>query len=109
MGVSFPLRFGPIELNLWSMNETAIPVDEAAKDFLKLLDLVERKRESAILTREGKAVATLNPAPGPVVTNAELAERWEKLEKLPPDEAHAFADDLEAARRNLPPLKSPWD
>ena len=91
------------------MNETAIPVAEAAKDFLKLLDLVERKRESAILMREGRAVATLNPVPGPALTSSELAERWEKLDRLPPDEANAFADDLETARRNLPPPKSPWD
>jgi len=91
------------------MNETAIPVAEAAKDFLKLLDLVERKRESAILMREGRAVATLNPVPGPAPTSAELADRWAKLDKLPLDEANAFADDLEAARRHLPPLKSAWD
>ena len=94
---------------LWSMSETAISVAEAAKDFLKLVDLVERKRESAVLMREGKAVATLNPVPGPALTSAELAERWSKLDKLPPDEANAFADDIEAARRNLPPLKSAWD
>ena len=39
------------------MNENAILVAEAAKDFLKLLDLVERKREIAVLLREDKAVA----------------------------------------------------
>jgi hypothetical protein len=91
------------------MNETAIPVAEAAKDFLKVLDLVERKRESAVLMREGNAVAILNPAPAPALTGAELAERWRKLERLPPDEANALADDIEAARRNLPPLESAWD
>lgn len=91
------------------MNETAIPVAEAAKDFLKLLDLVERKRESAVLIREGRPVATLNPVPVPALTSAELADRREKLDRLPPDEANAFADDLEAARGNVPPLKSAWD
>jgi hypothetical protein len=54
-------------------------------------------------------VATLNPAPGPALTSVEVADRWEKLDKLPPDEANAFADDLEAARRHLPPLRSAWD
>jgi len=91
------------------MNEIAIPVAEAAKDFLKLLDLVERKGESAVLVREGKAVATLNPVPGPALTSAELADRCARWTKLPPEEANAFADDIEAARRNLPPLKSAWD
>jgi hypothetical protein len=74
-----------------------------------VLDLVVRNRESAVLIREGKAVATLRPAPGPALTGAELAERWEKMDKLPPDEARAFANDIEACRSNLPPLKSAWD
>ena len=91
------------------MSEIAIPVAEAARDFLKLLDLVERKREPAVLMREGRAVATLNPVPGPALTCAELADRWASLDRLPPEEAAAFADDIEAARRNLPPLKSAWD
>jgi antitoxin (DNA-binding transcriptional repressor) of toxin-antitoxin stability system len=90
------------------MNETAIPVAEAAKDVLKLPDLVERQRESAVLTREGKPVAIINPVPAPALTGAELAERWRKMEKLPPEEANPLADDLEAARRHLPPLKSAW-
>lgn len=91
------------------MSEIAVPVAEAAKDFFKLLDLVERRREPAVLMRDGRAVATLNPVPGPALTCAELAERWVKRDRLPPEEANAFADDIESARRNLPPLKSAWD
>ena len=94
---------------IWSMSETAISVAEAAKDFLKLLDLVENKGESAVLMRGGKAVATLNPVLGPAQTCAELADRVGSWAKVPPDEGNAFADDIEAARRNLPPLKSAWD
>jgi antitoxin (DNA-binding transcriptional repressor) of toxin-antitoxin stability system len=85
------------------MSDTAITVAEAARDFLGLLDLVERSREPAVLVREGRPVATLSPVPSVALTRAELAERWSKLEKLPPDEAHAFADDLERARTGLPP------
>lgn len=91
------------------MNGIAISVADAAKDFLKLLDLVERKGESAVLVREGIAVATLSPVPGPALTCAELADRCSHWTKLPPEEANAFADDIESARRNLPPLKSAWD
>jgi antitoxin (DNA-binding transcriptional repressor) of toxin-antitoxin stability system len=94
---------------LWRMSETAISVAEAAKDFLRVLERVERRRESAILVREGKPVATLSPLPNAAMTCAELAERWPKLEKLSPDEADAFADDLEHARANLPPLRPAWD
>jgi antitoxin (DNA-binding transcriptional repressor) of toxin-antitoxin stability system len=89
------------------MSETAIPVAEAARDFLRLLDLVERKRESAILLREGRPVATLSPI-ATTLNCAELAERWPQLEKLSPDEANDFADDVERARANLPPLKPAW-
>jgi antitoxin (DNA-binding transcriptional repressor) of toxin-antitoxin stability system len=91
------------------MSETAVSVADAAKDFLRLLDHVERKRETAILLRDGKPVATLTPIPSAAATGAELAERWAKLEKLAPDEANAFADDIEKARTKLPPLKSAWD
>ena len=80
------------------MNETAIPVAEAAKDFLKLLDLVERKQESAIFMREGRAVATRNPMPGPELPSVELADRWEKWTSFP-----------RMKPRPLPPLKSAWD
>jgi antitoxin (DNA-binding transcriptional repressor) of toxin-antitoxin stability system len=90
------------------MSETAISVAEAAKDFLRLLDRVERKGELAILLREGKPVATLTPLPSPATTCAELAERWANLEKLAPDEANAFADDIERARAKLPPLRPAW-
>ena len=101
---------GKVTRMLCSMSETAIiSVAEAAKDFLRVIDRVERRRESTILVREGKPVATLSPLPSTALTSAELAERWSKLDKLPPDEASAFADDIEAARRNLPPLKSAWD
>jgi antitoxin (DNA-binding transcriptional repressor) of toxin-antitoxin stability system len=91
------------------MSETAVSVAEAAKDFLGLLARVERERESAVLVREGKPVATLNPLPAAAITCAELAERWPKLGKLPPEEAEAFADDVEKARAKLPPLRSAWD
>ncbi len=91
------------------MSENAIPVAEAAANFLRVLDLVESRRESATLMRDGRPVARLIPLPGPATTCAELAERWEKLDKLPPDEASAFAGDVEHARAQLPPLKPAWD
>jgi antitoxin (DNA-binding transcriptional repressor) of toxin-antitoxin stability system len=92
-----------------AISETAIPAAEAARDFLRVLDWVERKHESAILVSEGRPVATLSPLPGAALTCAELAGRWPKLDKLSPNEANDFADDLEHARRNLPPLKRAWD
>ena len=91
------------------MSENAIPVAEAARDFLRLLERVESRREPATLLREGHPVARLIPLPAAATTCAELAERWEKMPKLPPGEAEAFAADLEHARASLPPLKPAWD
>ncbi len=91
------------------MRETAISVADAAKDFLRLLEVVERKREPAILVREGKAVATLTPVPETAHNCAELADRWLKLERLAPNEGEAFAADIEHARANLPSPKPSWD
>jgi hypothetical protein len=51
----------------------------------------------------------LVPFPVPALTCAELADRCSHWTGFPPEEANAFADDVESARRNLPPLKSAWD
>jgi len=87
------------------MSQTAIPVTEAAKDFLRVIEEVERKRQPAVLTREGRPVATLNPVPSVARTCAELASRWREMDRLPADEASSFADDLELGRATLPPFK----
>lgn len=81
------------------MSDIAVPVADAARDFLRVLDMVERKRETAVLIRDGKPVATLNPLPMLSPTCGDLAERWSKMEKLPSEGAQAFADDLD---RTLP-------
>jgi antitoxin (DNA-binding transcriptional repressor) of toxin-antitoxin stability system len=91
------------------MSDIAIPVADAARDFLGLLDRVVRDHESAVLLRDGRPVATLSPLPRAALTCAELAERWPRLKKLPDDEAATFADDIERARTSLPPLKASWD
>ena len=46
---------------------------------------------------------------GPARTCGELADRWERLPKLAPEEAAAFADDIESSRRNLQPPTTSWD
>ncbi|HEY2081813.1 MAG TPA: hypothetical protein VGI88_03435, partial [Verrucomicrobiae bacterium] len=73
------------------------------------LDLVEKQHQPAILVRDGKPVATLNPILSPASSCEDLASRWGKLEKLPADEAKAFADDVEQSRNTLPPVKPVWD
>jgi hypothetical protein len=80
------------------MNGISVSVADAARDFTGLLDLLERERASAILTRGGGLVAALSPMPHAARTCAELADRWPHLEKLPPEEATAFADDIEQGK-----------
>lgn len=91
------------------MSETAITVAEAARDFLGLLQRIETRQETAILVRDGQPVAMLSPCTRPAATCEELASRWSQLARLTPDEAEAFARDLEGARTSLPPLKAAWD
>ena len=78
------------------MSEMAVTVSEAARDFLGVLDRVGRAGAPVIIVREGGPVATLIPLPEAALTCTELAGRWAKLDKLPPDEANAFADDVAA-------------
>ncbi len=68
-------------------------------------------RGSETLPANGHALLTLldSAAPSTARSCGELAERWSGLEKLPLDEARAFADDLEQARAKLPSLKPAWD
>jgi hypothetical protein len=46
---------------------------------------------------------------GASLTCGELADRWAQPEKLPLEEANAFADDIEQARASLPSLRPSWD
>lgn len=63
------------------------------------------------LPANGRALLTLLDSGALLVASTcnELAERWDKLDRLSPDEANAFADDVEQARASLPPLKPAWD
>jgi len=68
-------------------------------------------RGAETLPPSGHALLTLldSGAQSPARTCGELADSWGKLEKLPLDEATAFAEDIEQSRANLPPLKPAWD
>ena len=92
------------------MNEGFVTVAEAAKDFVAVLERIERTGSAATLMRGGKAVAKIVPVlEGPSSTVEDLIRRWAAIERLPSDEAEAFAADLEKIHADQPPLKSAWD
>jgi hypothetical protein len=68
-------------------------------------------RNAEVLPAKAHALLTLLDSSAAIAarTCGELAERWAGLERLPSDEANAFADDIERARATLPPLKAAWD
>lgn len=91
------------------MKEQTLSVTEAARGFSDLVNRVRYRGESAVLTKNGRAVARLVPAGPPPITFAELAKRWKPGSFLSPKEADDFARDIEKGRRFFKPYVSPWD
>ena len=91
------------------MSEIAISAVDAAKDFPRLIERLENHHESAVIVRDGHPVARLVPWKQPAAGGEELADRWAQHDRLPPEEAEAFARDLESARTSLTPLRAAWD
>ncbi len=90
--------------------ETTLTVTEAARAFSDLINRVVYRGDTAILTRNGSVVARIVPEPRRESTGLDLAAALESAPRLSPEEASAFADDIEAARRSLngQTLPDPW-
>lgn len=88
------------------MSMSEITATEAARNFSRLLDEVDRKRRSFHIKRGGEVIATIGP-PGP--RSMTVGELLDRLAAAPqPDED--FAGDVVAARHAQPPLsmEDPW-
>lgn len=85
-----------------------ITVTEAARHFSDLINRVRYRHEKAVLLKGGKPVAQVGPVRS-AMTGRELAKRWEEHPWLAPDEAGAFAADIQSARSKLPPPESKWE
>lgn len=80
-----------------------LSVTEAARNFSNLVNRVFSRGESAVLIRNGVAVVRVVP-PEPVsVPACELAERWAAFPHLTRSEADRLAEELDEARRAMPP------
>jgi antitoxin (DNA-binding transcriptional repressor) of toxin-antitoxin stability system len=74
---------------------------EAARRFSALLDAVETRRESFVVLRRGRAVATIGPAMGATGARVKAVLRGQ-----PPDSA--WAKDLGELRGALAEDADPW-
>jgi len=91
------------------VQEITLTVTEASRGFSDLVSRVRYRGESATLTKNGKPVARLVPLNPPPLTFNELAKRWKPSSHLTPEEASAFARDIEKGRKFFKPYVSPWD
>lgn len=87
------------------MSETIITVTEAARNFADCVNRAHYQNMSFLLVKNGIPFARLVPAGLPVCRGKELAEALADVD-LPQEEAIAWKNDLEAARRAL---KAPSD
>ena len=86
-----------------------VTVTEAVRHFSDYINRVAYRRERFVLSKGKKAVAELRP----VQSGRRLGDLPEILSSLPrlsEGDAHAFAQDIERARRSLArePLEDPW-
>ena len=91
------------------MKEQTLSVTEAARGFSDLVNRVRYRGETAVLTKNGRAVARLVPVEPPPITFAELGKRWKPGTHLTPKEADAYERDIKKGLRFLKPYVSPWD
>ncbi|HEV3231007.1 MAG TPA: type II toxin-antitoxin system prevent-host-death family antitoxin [Candidatus Dormibacteraeota bacterium] len=80
---------------------------EASRGFAHLLDEVERRGEEFVIERHGRPVAVVAPTGPPPITWGDALAR---LREGPQPDSD-FAADLEAIRREEPPLptEDPWE
>ena len=83
------------------MDERSISIAEAAEDFDRFMAQVEARREGTVLLRAGRPVALITPITSESEDPEEDVRQWEKRDRLPPEEAEAFARDLEEIHAQL--------
>jgi antitoxin (DNA-binding transcriptional repressor) of toxin-antitoxin stability system len=86
-----------------------IPIDEFPARAREHLSRVVEGAETIVLVDNNRPVAEIRPMPKPR-TPQTLAEIFESLPHLTPEEAEAFGRDVEESRRwlNQVPLRDPW-
>jgi prevent-host-death family protein len=89
--------------------EAAITLDDAARDFARVVARACDLHESLLITDHGRPVARLSPVEPPARTGAELAARLAQAPRLSPDNAATLEHELAEARTRLTPPRPAWD
>lgn len=86
-------------------------VTDVFRNFSDYLNRVAYRGERFVLTRGGKPVAELTPTTPAGSRLADLPELLRSLPRLGPEEAEAFAEDLERIRDafNAEEPRDPWE
>lgn len=89
---------------------TKATVTDVLRNFSDYINRVSYRGERFVLTRGGKEVAELVPAPPAGRPLAELADVLDSLPRLGDEEAARLAEDLHRARAEGParPPSDPW-
>lgn len=86
-----------------------VTVTEFARGLSDFINRATYRKEEFLITRGGKAVAALSPAPTGVRIR-DLAKTLNDLPRLQPDDLSSLEADLEVARSsNNQPLTDPWE
>jgi prevent-host-death family protein len=86
-----------------------LTVTEAARNFSRVLDEVEREQEEIVLVRNHRHIVRLIPEPAAQTALEVLGDLYRTLDKA---NAHALAKIVNSARRGkaarLDALRNPW-
>ena len=84
----------------------SITTTQLARELSHVLNRVADRRESFVVVRGMRALAQLRPLPMGTRLG-DLPAVLAALPRLQPEDAEAFATDLDAARRDLPTARDP--
>ena len=87
----------------------SVTITELLANPADLVQKVVQDQQTLVLTDGDRPVAEIRPLESPKKGKT-LAEVFASLPRLPPDEAEAFARDIEEGRRwlNQLPIRDPW-
>jgi antitoxin (DNA-binding transcriptional repressor) of toxin-antitoxin stability system len=90
---------------------TPITATEAHRRFAEILGRVRFRGERFVILKNGHPVAELRPPEKPALLRAEdLPQIMREIPRLTPEEAEAFARDIETLRALLlPPPEPQWE